>query len=357
MNSSKNDHLYRVLKNRICEEIYQGTYAEGDNLPPERTIAETFGMSRVTVRKALALLQDEGVIQRQQGSGNRVVLMPESRGTEVDLIAVLAPAQNVFFGAFIDHFQKTAEESDSLVLFKQIPRGHCPEDIVFRLYQKGIRNVVLWLEDQTVDPERVRRLCGLGMHMVFFDVVPVSAWADGVMLDNDHAIGALIKCIHAREHNRISYIGWDNETISAVREREFAYLRRMSGRGKSADVRHFSWADKASLRDQAEQYVRTLVETIRAAGDEAGRGPEAPDALLCGDGEIGVAVRRSLDAVGLTRILVVSPDDFPEARALSIPVYRQDFEALAAKSYQCLQRQNRPGWVAETYRVRGELIV
>ena len=100
-----------------------------------------------------------------------------------------------------------------------------------------------------------------------------------------------------------------------------------------------------------------LVETIRAAGEEAGRGPEAPDALLCGDGEIGVAVRRSLDAVGLTRILVVSPDDFPEARALSIPVYRQDFEALAAKSYQCLQRQNRPGWVAETYRVRGELIV
>lgn len=68
-------------------------------------------------------------------------------------------------------------------------------------------------------------------------------------------------------------------------------------------------------------------------------------------------MRRSLDAVGLTRILVVSPGRFSrEARALSIPVYRQDFEALAAKSYQCLQWQNRPGWVAETYRVRGELI-
>ena len=356
MRSSASDHLYRVLKNRICEEVYQGTYAEGDNLPPERAIAETFGMSRVTVRKALALLEDEGVIERLQGSGNRVVLASESRITDVDLIAVLAPAQNVFFGAFIDHFQQTAEESDSLVLFKQIPRGHCPEDTVFRLYQKGIRNVVLWLEDQTVDPQRVRRLCGLGMHMVFFDVVPVSDWADGVMLDNDHAIGTLIKCIRSRGLNRIAYVGWDNETISAVREREFAFLRRMTGRGRSADVMHLAWADKAALRDQAEACVRALVEAIRAAGEEGAGGRTVPDALLCGDGEIGVALRRSLDAVGLSRILVVSPDDFPEARALSIPVYRQDFEALAAKSYQCLQRQNRPGWSAGTYRVRGELV-
>ena len=78
------------------------------------------------------------------------------------------------------------------VLFKQLPRGQCPADTLFRLYQKGIRNVVLWLEDQTVDSERVRRLCGLGMHMVFFDVVPVAEGADGVMLGRAflYALGA-----------------------------------------------------------------------------------------------------------------------------------------------------------------------
>ena len=354
MKSSANDHLYRVLKNRICEELYRGTYVEGDNLPPERALAEAFDMSRVTVRKALALLESEGIIERQQGSGNRVVLAPEPGTVAVDLIAVLAPAQNVFFGAFIDHFQQTAEENDSLVLFKQIPRGQCPEDTLFRLYQKGIRNVVLWLEDQTVDSERVRRLCGLGMHMVFFDVVPVAEGADGVMLDNDHAIATLLKCLRARGLSRPASIGWDNATISAVRERESAFQRRMTGRGKSGQVMYLSWADKASLRDQAECLVRGLVDVIRAAGEDAGR--DAPDALLCGDGEIGVAMRRGLDAVGLSRVLVVSPDDYPEARGLSIPVYRQDFEALAAKSYQCLQRQSRPGWVAGTYRVRGELV-
>lgn len=44
-------------------------YANGGRLPGENEIAERLGISRGTVRQALAILQQEGVISRQQGSG------------------------------------------------------------------------------------------------------------------------------------------------------------------------------------------------------------------------------------------------------------------------------------------------
>ena len=44
-------------------------YANGGRLPSENEIAQQLGISRGTVRQALAILQQEGVITRQQGSG------------------------------------------------------------------------------------------------------------------------------------------------------------------------------------------------------------------------------------------------------------------------------------------------
>jgi len=53
-------------------EIETGRYAEGDRLPSERDLAETFGVQRGTVRSALAILKDKGVILSRQRAGNFV---------------------------------------------------------------------------------------------------------------------------------------------------------------------------------------------------------------------------------------------------------------------------------------------
>lgn len=345
-------HLYRALKNRICEQIYRGIYADGENLPPERLIAERFGMSRVTVRKALSLLEGEGVIERVQGSGNRVRLALEGHQGEPEIIAVLAQAQNAFFASFIDHFQRTAEKSDSLVLFKQNPLGEKLEDTLFRLHQKAIRNAVIWLEHLTVDLELIRRLRGLGMNMVFFDVVPASPYADGVLLDNAAAVRALCADVQARGATQVAYLGWESSTISAVREREAAFRRCMP----EAPVIRIAWAEKGALIGRVATWVEELRPPSRRRSART-EPAELPHAVVCGDGEIGVAVRKCMNAAGLGSVLVASPDDFPEARSLSMHVYRQDFERLAEQTYQCILRQNRPAWAAATYRVPGQMVV
>ena len=64
--------LYQQLADSLRDKIYEREYAFGDKMPPERTLAEKFGISHLTVRKALAILEEEGLILRIQGKGTFV---------------------------------------------------------------------------------------------------------------------------------------------------------------------------------------------------------------------------------------------------------------------------------------------
>ena len=64
--------LYHQLKDLLLEEILSGNQKEGDKIPPEYVLQEQFGISRATVRQALAELEREGYIERKQGVGTIV---------------------------------------------------------------------------------------------------------------------------------------------------------------------------------------------------------------------------------------------------------------------------------------------
>jgi GntR family transcriptional regulator len=53
--------------------IYQGTHKPGSRLPTEEEIGRMFGVSRITTRKAIAMLAEEGLVSAQPGRGTFVV--------------------------------------------------------------------------------------------------------------------------------------------------------------------------------------------------------------------------------------------------------------------------------------------
>ncbi|MBO6939590.1 MAG: FadR family transcriptional regulator [Deltaproteobacteria bacterium] len=72
----------------LRRRILMGDAEPGSLLPGERELAENLGVSRVTIRSALATLQSEGLVEKVHGAGNRVLDFREHGG--VDLIAHLA---------------------------------------------------------------------------------------------------------------------------------------------------------------------------------------------------------------------------------------------------------------------------
>lgn len=72
LNSQSLSPLYKQLMDRLYADILKGTYPVNSRIPSEPSLCAHYGVSRVTVRKALAELTDEGLLLRIQGKGTFV---------------------------------------------------------------------------------------------------------------------------------------------------------------------------------------------------------------------------------------------------------------------------------------------
>ncbi|RUM98174.1 FadR family transcriptional regulator [Pseudaminobacter arsenicus] len=63
--TAQNQPAYRVLADRISEQILAGEIRPGEQLPPEITLAERFGVHRSTVREGIRLLEETGMLRRK----------------------------------------------------------------------------------------------------------------------------------------------------------------------------------------------------------------------------------------------------------------------------------------------------
>ena len=64
--------LYVQLAQSLSQDIQNGRYPPQQALPPERSLAEATGVSRITARKAIDVLVERGLVVRRHGAGNFV---------------------------------------------------------------------------------------------------------------------------------------------------------------------------------------------------------------------------------------------------------------------------------------------
>ena len=69
MNFKESKPIYLQIADRICDEILQGRYAEGDRLPSVRDYAATVEVNPNTAMRSYDFLQSRAVIRMQRGIG------------------------------------------------------------------------------------------------------------------------------------------------------------------------------------------------------------------------------------------------------------------------------------------------
>lgn len=72
LDNSNSIALYEQLKLILKDDIIQGVYKQGEQLPNEKELCEQYSVSRITVRRALKELSNEGLIEVRQGKGTFV---------------------------------------------------------------------------------------------------------------------------------------------------------------------------------------------------------------------------------------------------------------------------------------------
>lgn len=99
--------LYARLAGAIRAGIGEGTIPVGSRLPAERMLADALAVSRTTVARAYRLLDEEGWLERRQGSGTRVRRPPGLRAGE-------GPAALLAGGAAIEALLEELEDTVDL---------------------------------------------------------------------------------------------------------------------------------------------------------------------------------------------------------------------------------------------------
>ena len=113
--------LYRQLMQRIRADIASGVYPVHSRIPSEAELGESYQVSRVTVRKALAELTREGLLRRMQGKGT-YVCVPRLKSNlkdvtsfhEACLMMGCTPGTRVISGCSV-HVEDDVRESLGLV--------------------------------------------------------------------------------------------------------------------------------------------------------------------------------------------------------------------------------------------------
>lgn len=127
--------LFLVLRDGIA----RGALAEGDPLPTEQSLGAQFGVSRITVRRALADLAERGYIERRRGVGSFVRQHDQGNVPEVGV-------------SYVDGIKQIQFETDTEVI--EFDNSRPPPSVSRRLEISGPALHVLRLrrERRTAEP-------------------------------------------------------------------------------------------------------------------------------------------------------------------------------------------------------------
>jgi GntR family transcriptional repressor for pyruvate dehydrogenase complex len=65
----RSSRLYEQIVQQVEESIHKNVLKSGEQLPPERELAEQFGVSRTAVREAVKALREKGLVEAYPGRG------------------------------------------------------------------------------------------------------------------------------------------------------------------------------------------------------------------------------------------------------------------------------------------------
>ncbi len=129
--------LYHQVHLTIRQRIQDGVYPPGSTMPTEQELTGQFGVSRITIRRALGALTEEGLIRRERGRGTFVaggMYSPRVRASISGLIENLM-AMGLKTQAELIEFGYVAPPPDIRDMLEVAPDGLVQRSVRVRSYQ------------------------------------------------------------------------------------------------------------------------------------------------------------------------------------------------------------------------------
>lgn len=200
--------FYQQLKNKIIDDIESGKLKHGDKLPSERELAEQYGISRMTARHTLSILEREGVVERRVGAGTFI----SNYKIEMDFITFNSFTRTMLGKGLTPSTQvlsiKKSAAKPGIVNKLQIPIG---EEIVILKRLRNVNGIPISIEESFIPykycPDIDHRITN--KHSLY------------QMLENDYGI-TLVK---AKEYMKVKLAEESDSKLLRIRSESPCVLR------------------------------------------------------------------------------------------------------------------------------------
>lgn len=308
--------LHRLVREKILGLIQDGTFKNGDRLPPEETIAEENGISRGTVRTAFTELSREGIITRYPKRGTFVSI--DRLHAKTIHIGVISPLLSLDKNEKNDYYQND--------LLEGLQKGFLETRASFLFYHNNLKESVdiEQLFGRDIDgilfllPSRKQSKILLKLQKKNIPMMIVGALPDGdfnfVGTDNRKGIEEAVQALVLQGHRKIAAVFASLDYFDSYhRHQGFTEaLKKFSLRYNSNWVRILP---RMSSKQWSEESLKLTKKILSRR--------EKPTAIIAGGGFIALGVKKAIECKGFkipSDISLIGFDDFYSAQYLTPPL-------------------------------------
>lgn len=235
--------LYRAIYNDLIQKINTGFYKKGDKLPSEKELADEYNVSRITSKKALEMLADEGLIIRVPGRGSFVKddetddKDSKPSNNKYTLVGVILPDFSEAYGTgLLSGIEKQASEENCFIVVKRsYGRQDVEEEIIDSMIQFGVDGIIIMPVHGELYNRKLLQLTLEGFPIVSVDRCLSGIHVSFVGTDNVIASEKAIDYLFSLGHTNIAIMCPPYKNTSTIEERIEGYIKSYAKHGVSLD--------------------------------------------------------------------------------------------------------------------------
>jgi GntR family transcriptional regulator of arabinose operon len=281
---------YYVLMEQLKDDILSGRVKPGEKLPSENELSAAYQISRHTVRKALAILENEGFVVAEHGRGTFCSERMRHRKNSRNVAVITTYISDYIFPRLIQGIDRVLTANGYSIILKNTGNSRTNE-------AKALEDILTKdIDGLIIEPSKSQILCNnMNLYAMLDEYEIPYIFIQGTYAQMKHkphilmddCQGGYLLTKHLLETGRNKIAGVFKADDSQGKERHKGYVKALQEAGRWYDPDMVVWFHTEDRKKKPALAIRQMLE----AGTEV-------DAVVCYNDQIALEVMRTLQKCG-----------------------------------------------------------
>lgn len=285
---------YQFVADALRRDIAGGVYQDGAALPTEAELKEKFGVSRQTVRQAISLLENDGLVVRRRGSGTYAMHGPRKRSGVINVGVITSYITDYIFPSIVRGIESVLSmENCVMSLSATYNRTDRERALLARVLEAPVDGLIIEGTKTALPNPNIplyERLWERNIPVLFINgFYPQLRRNVHVVTDDEGGGRQAVEMLLSKGFRRIGGIFKSDDMQGRLRYQGYAAALQAAGRPCGEDrVRWFNTENKRGFLEEeaGASFLRCVKRDM--------------DALVCYNDEIALLLLDRLEALGVS---------------------------------------------------------